>query len=151
MEMRRAESLRLRLAGNDYRTIAAKLGVSVAQAFRDVSAVLQETREQAAEDAAALRELEVARLDKMLAALDPRIEDGEPRAIETAIRLSESRRKLLGIDAPTKVETSGPNGAPLTVEAGDALLERLEQLARRAAGEAGSGDAADTARDAEPG
>jgi hypothetical protein len=43
--------------------------------------------------------LECARLDLMLEGLAPAVAAGELSAIDTALKVSESRRKLLGLDA----------------------------------------------------
>jgi len=38
---------------------------------------------------------------------------GDPRFLDVAGRCVEQRRKILGLDAPTKSELSGPGGSPL--------------------------------------
>lgn len=47
---------------------------------------------------------ELDRLDHYLVSLSPRVDRGEPRAIEVAIKVGERRAKLLGIDAPVRAE-----------------------------------------------
>lgn len=64
----------------------------------------------------------------------PVLVDGEPldddmvklRAIEVLIRADESYRRLLGLDAPTKHEHSGEDGAPIPMEITvKAILDRV--------------------------
>jgi len=42
--------------------------------------------------------------------------DGDPRFLDIVLRCNEARRKLLGIDAPTKIAPTLPDGQPLTIE-----------------------------------
>ena len=60
-----------------------------------------------------LRDLEVARLDRLTRALEVGITDGDPRAVVAAVRLMERRAKLLGLDAPTTVTATAD--APLAI------------------------------------
>jgi hypothetical protein len=53
-----------------------------------------------------LRELELQRLDEFLRALWPKIQAGNAKSIETALKVSERRSKLLGLDAPEKREVT---------------------------------------------
>lgn len=109
---RRVRALELRKAGGSYRQIATALGVDVATAWDDVQTEMAELRKlagQAAEDA---RELELQRLDRWQAKLEGRgISGGDHRAIAAAVRISERRAKLLGLDAPVKL--ANPNGTGL--------------------------------------
>ena len=113
IEIRRAQAMRLRLRGMTYRAIAAELGVNEKTAFGDVAAVLERTREEANEDAGRAIAMEVERLDALIASAWPSVESGDTAAIETARRLGESRRKLLGLDAPTRQEVTGKDGKPI--------------------------------------
>ena len=51
-----------------------------------------------------LRELEVQRLDAMLYAVWDDVLQGDANAVHTALRISERRSRLLGLDAPHSVE-----------------------------------------------
>lgn len=95
----------LRLAGhNNYRVIAEKTGLSLAT----VSKRLADQRAARVQPLAdELRAIEVDRCDRWLVVLDAQIQAGGPRAaraIEVAVKVSERRAKLLGIDAPAQVE-----------------------------------------------
>jgi hypothetical protein len=41
---------------------------------------------------------------------------GDPRFLEVILHCGEARRQLLGLDAPTKVAATTPDGKPLTLE-----------------------------------
>lgn len=127
---RRNTALSYRKAGASYRAIAAKvateLGIatySEAQAHRDVAAALKDLNEKTALNAAAYRELELERLDTALLAIAQLVKSGDLGAIDRWIRLSESRRKLLGLDAPVQVQVEEKIEAEL-----DHFLGQLETL-----------------------
>lgn len=118
-----AEAARLRGQGLTYRAIAKKMGTSVSVAHARVQSAFRATLAEPAEQA---RAVELARLedahDHALAVLlrehltvshgkiivgpdgNPLIDDGPIlQAIDRIRALSESRRKLLGLDAPSRV------------------------------------------------
>src|SRR4051794_4023139 len=101
---RRLQALNLRTAGASYRTICRQLGISHAQAQRDVVQALADRRVKAAETADMLVELEIERLDVALLALSHKVRSGHLGAISLWIKLSETRRKLLGIDGSSKLQ-----------------------------------------------
>jgi hypothetical protein len=105
-------ALELRKAGAPYRQIATELGVDVHTAHADVGAELAALRETAVGEATELRELELERLDGMTAGLWPHVRDGSPPAVSAAVRVSERRARLLGLDTPvmTKSELTGSLG-----------------------------------------
>ena len=106
------QALARRKRGQSYRAIAKGLGVSLATAHGYVAQALAALREQTLQSAADLRELELARLDDLEHRLRSRLgadcSDADCAKIAgVVVRIAESRRKLLGIDAPQKVEMSG--------------------------------------------
>lgn len=125
---RQLEALRLRREGKQYREIAEALGVGESQAFRDVKAVLDRTKELANEEARELRKLECERMDVALNAIMPKVKAGNTAAIETMIRLQKRRADLLGLDPPKRLEASGPDGAPIAIDARSDLIDRLTSL-----------------------
>jgi hypothetical protein len=131
---RRQQALDLRRAGVPYRAIGRQLNVSEAQAHRDVHAALARLAELELESANELRTMELLRLDalsleasRILSATHPLVSGGKvlsrftddgkaigltddgPKlaAIDRLLRISESRRRLLGLDAPTAVDVQG--------------------------------------------
>ena len=108
---RREEVLRLRKRGKSIRTIAGTLGVSKSQVHRDLKKELEAAATARLELADGLIDLEIARLEALEEEVWKAIEDGPGSVVVAAIaegrRISESRRKLLGLDAAEKVEHSG--------------------------------------------
>lgn len=122
---RDAQAARLRHYGFSYRQIAKQMGwESPASAHRAVGRALREIIREAAED---LVKLETERFDAALAPVLRIIETGTPleqlAAVDRLVKLSESRRKLLGLDAPTRTD----------LRITDSLDAQLEQLASEVA------------------
>jgi hypothetical protein len=60
------------------------------------------------EPADEVRQLEIQRLDMMLMGLVSKgLFDGEPEIVRVGLSLMARRAKLIGLDAPTQIETSG--------------------------------------------
>lgn len=108
-------ALQLRKGGLDYRRIADQLGYDgPSGAFKAVTSALQKTLKEPAED---VRTLELARLDDLLTGLwpevlprrDPATGDTIPAnlaAIDRVVRVMERRAKLLGLDAPLRIDVT---------------------------------------------
>jgi hypothetical protein len=137
---RAVEAMRLRTRGMSYREIAQEMGFNNESAVRDlVSRALLATLSEPADD---LRQLELQRLDFMWAAVlkvlerhhvtvsngkviylgDTPLHDDAPilAAVDRLVKIQDRRAKLLGLDAPQRVEV-------LTIDAIDAELARLTQ------------------------
>lgn len=115
---RHAEWLRLRKAGKTYRAIAADQGVTPSTVQEAVVKLVRAVREEPAAD---LRAFELEALDGLIEEATKALEappgvddDGnvvsvDPLpAIEQLRKLRADRRKMLGLDAPQKVEVSTP-------------------------------------------
>jgi len=91
----------LRLQGLLPRQIGELLGVSAGRVNeylrRYVDLVIQPKADE-------LRQIELERYDLYLEKLQPKIERGDDKAINAAVRVSEARRRLLGLDAPVKID-----------------------------------------------
>ena len=110
---RRAYVLSLRKQGKTYVDIAQatieKFGVERLPAgfddryaWKDVARELDRLRNEIAESAESIIELEIQRLDAMLDKLWDKVELADEKAIDRVLRIMERRAKLLGLDAPTK-------------------------------------------------
>jgi hypothetical protein len=98
--------MQLRVAGWSVWQIAEHLGVESPMVHNRILEQLTSWRDMTQEMSNELRELELQRLDEFLRALWPKIQTGNPRAIETALKVSERRAKLMGLDAPEKREVT---------------------------------------------
>ena len=87
----------LRILGRTYREIGEALGVSHVTARKWVTEHLESVTLPLVEE---VRKQEVDRLTRYLDRLDIRIDEGDDKAISLAIKISESLRKLLGVDVP---------------------------------------------------
>lgn len=102
---RAAEAFELRAQGLTYRAIAAELGCAPATAFQAVEAGARLIlREHGADQEIAMM---ILRLDEMELALRPKVLAGDTNAITAALRVQQRRARLLGLDAPARVELSG--------------------------------------------
>jgi hypothetical protein len=104
---RRAKAVELRKLGFTYKRISDQLGVSVPAAHQMVAKALRELNELAAEEAAEVRRLELERLDDYQVRIAQEIQAGRGlKAIDVGLRIMTRRAKLLGLDAPTRMDVS---------------------------------------------
>lgn len=97
-------AIEMRLARHTYASIGSALGIATKTAWNWINEAMIEHSEAIAEGGEKLRAQELAHLDHLARALAPRIEAGEPQAVATALRIAESRHRLLGLDEPMKLE-----------------------------------------------
>ncbi|MFK0045525.1 hypothetical protein ACIQU4_15630 [Streptomyces sp. NPDC090741] len=117
---RRAKAIRMKINGHSYTEIAEQLGYSSrGSASSDVRRALEKHVIEEGLAVEAWRELELARLDILQKAIWNKAMDGDPRAIETALKILDRRAKLLGLDSAIKLEV-------LTIDALDQQIQRLE-------------------------
>ncbi|MGW1071568.1 hypothetical protein [Streptomyces sp. NPDC002537] len=136
---RRAKAIGLRLAGLDFDTIADRLGYSSrGAATKDLLRALEVRHAEQSAQAEVLRSVEVQRLDRLQAAAWALALQGDMRAIDTVVRIIDRRCRLLGLDAPARMEV-------LSIDAIDEQIRLLsDQLAaadsetQQAAGTAGT-------------
>src|SRR5262245_39333378 len=111
---RQRRAVELRCAGATYDEIASALGYSNRKsAWKAVDAALKKTLKEPTDQ---LRQFERSRLDQMQKAIWPKVLQGEPRAIEVALRISERRARLEGLDCPEKREITGPESRPIEMK-----------------------------------
>lgn len=94
---RKNKAYDLRLQGHTYRSIGKILGIGHGTAERWCKEYMEATALPLIDE---VRKMEVDRLTRYLAALDERVDEGDDKAIGLAIKISESLRKLLGVDVP---------------------------------------------------
>lgn len=95
------EVFELRLAGHSMAQIGDALGVSQASAYRLMTDWINRLLTP---KAAELRQVEAARLERLLVALDPAVQRGDIAAIRTAAGISSQLADLLGLKQPQQVE-----------------------------------------------
>lgn len=95
------QALRLRRRGKSYCEIADELGISMTTAYRYVLSELKRVAQEHKAEGEYVLGLELERLDRLLLAVMEKAEAGSLDHIDTVIRLSERRAKLLGLNAPT--------------------------------------------------
>lgn len=107
----KARALKLRMRGNSYRAIARALGCSLSTAHGYITDALSEIRAECKESAEQLREIEIAKLDAAEKEAWKRMRGADDadaaKLLNTIKAISESRRKLTGLDAPVKIEQTG--------------------------------------------
>lgn len=110
-ELNKRRAVEMRIAGATYQEIGDALSVSKVTAHNYIWKTIEESADFGAMPAAQLREMEELRLDDAMRRLveSEAYQSGEPSSINSFVRLSESRRKLKGIDIPVRqeVEQSG--------------------------------------------
>ena len=136
-EQRLAEVLDMRARGFTLKAIGEVLGCTSTNVCILVKRGLKRLQAEQLADVDQHRALELARLDRLSEKNSTGVESGDPRAIQTEIRISERRCKLMGLDAPVKVEHSGEIGFV------DACLEADRRFQEIDISAGGSGDNAD--------
>lgn len=136
IRQRRQRVLQLRRAGTSFRAIAETIGIEFEQpnygpgaAFKDYENAIVEIAHLTSKDARAVRTLELERYDNYLLALAAKIQQGDPKSIQTAIQISDRRCKLLGLDAAihVRIQEGIETGLELELEQFlSALQGRLE-------------------------
>jgi len=97
---RQARALGLRKAGLGYAAIAHQLGYAgPSGAYR---AIMTALRALTGEPAKELRDLELARLDDLLAGLWGDARQGNVQKIDRVLKIMQRRAALLGLDAPAR-------------------------------------------------
>ena len=127
------QTIKLRREGYTIAEIAERLGTCEKTVFNRLKSAMDRVRAEIKIDAQMHREMELDKLErlesKLYRAADATFDNEEVCKLSAQIvRISESRRKLLGIDAPQRVEHSGPlftvsEASPLTKAWPDATNE----------------------------
>lgn len=105
---KRKEAIALRLAGMPWDEIADRVGyASAASACNAVTEALKKNQRELGAAADELRETEVARLDRLMAAHWPKALKGDPKSSDIVLKCIAQRAKLLGVEAPARFEHSG--------------------------------------------
>ena len=124
------KAVELRMAGRTWQEIADALGY--ADHSGAVRAVQDSLRKTLGAPSAEFRELTLERLTKILQVQWPNMLRGEVPAAKLCLQTIGDMRQLMGVDMPSRVEHSGPDGNPIqhevvTLDIGD-VTEALSTL-----------------------
>ena len=120
---RQLRALDMRISGKTYAAIAKELGFAgPSGAFKTVMAALKKTLQEPANE---LRRLEISRLDELFNSLWSKKD--RLFYVDRLLKIMERRAKLLGLDAPSKIAPTNPEGSQEYT--GD-LLSNDERAAR---------------------
>lgn len=118
-DSRRAEALSLLLAGLTHDQIADRLEVSRTDVGSILSRALADRPVTGVDE---MRMIENARLDRAQAAIWTKVLEGDPKAVQSFLSISQRRSRLNGMDAPMQIEMS----AHVRIEMQQALDELQE-------------------------
>jgi hypothetical protein len=107
------------------RDIERKTGIPRTTAQADIASEFSVYRGQTREFVETTRAIELERTDVMTAGLWPAVEKGDPKAVAAAIRVSERRARLLGLDAPLQSKTEISTTDTMSVARIQAQLRKL--------------------------
>jgi hypothetical protein len=123
------KAVELALAGASYTAIADQLGY--ADRSGAWKAVRRALDRQEATEVGALREQEVARLDRMQAALWAKALRGDVQAVAAVLRIIDRRCKLQGLDLPARVHVQADVSGSIDVSDPAARLAAVRELTSR--------------------
>ena len=136
-EIRLAENRRLamdyRRQGLSFVAIGKKLGVSDKSAASYIRWNLQVLCKLSKVETEEYRNLELSRLDELLAGLWPRAMRGDTFSVKECVSIIALRCKILGLEKPVSLVVAGDAAAPLkfehTLQLEKDLYERMVKLA----------------------
>ena len=107
------KALKLRRAAHTYEEIGEIMGCSMGTAYRYVSEAMKFIKSKIGESADEVRQIELDKLARLEGKLHRAIDLDPPneelvKLIGQCVKVSESMRKLTGMDAPMEVKHSGP-------------------------------------------
>ena len=109
-EEQRLKAVQLRLAGATYEQIGQQLGCTRPNAYYLVSTALARTKARTEDTVEEMRALDLGRMDAMLLGIWQQAAQGNLFVIDRVLKILERRAKLMGLDAPTKLAPTSPDG-----------------------------------------
>lgn len=113
-----AKIMTLRKSGATFEQIGQVMGCTMQNAFGIVTRQLAKINAAASESTEEVRRLELERLDALMMGQWKQATGGHQGAVQAVLRIMERRAKILGLDAPTKIAPTTPDGlsgAALTI------------------------------------
>jgi hypothetical protein len=139
--VRDEQALQLRMSGASFQVISDTLGYGgPGNAHRAVKKRILALREACNEAAEDVRQMELGRLDDMLAGLWEKAKGGDVQAIDRVLRIQERRAAYEGLDTPKalKVEVARELSAVMDRLTAGLAPDVLEQVLAVIVGEPGS-------------
>jgi hypothetical protein len=78
-------------------------------------------------EAEAYRRLDTERCEDMYLSLQPGIRKGDPRSVEVGVKVLAHKAEINGYQAPAKIEMTGKDNGPLTIELFRQLYDEAEK------------------------
>lgn len=123
---RRAQMLRMKIEGKSVAEIAQHFNMSPNTASKDLSRAISKARDLEVQEAEQWRQIQVSRIETLLAAVWPEAQEGEVRSVEQARKLIADLTDVLGVRIPVRTEISGPDGGAIPFSSGE--LNELRAL-----------------------
>jgi DNA-binding CsgD family transcriptional regulator len=139
--LRRRQCVLLRLAGKSYVEIGEEMNIGASQAWQYVTSSVELLNDTIKEKLPMVIDMELQRLDSMLAELWPNRRD--PRTADSILRIMDRRSKFQGLDAAERreVHVTGLEGV-----SNEEIIRRVQGIIESQK-EGGAGDAADGAEE----
>lgn len=118
------------LAGVPYDEIASTLGVARSTVQNDVKRLMEDWKKTAQYQIDEARIVELSRMDRLNVAVWRQAVNGDLMAVDKAVKISERRAKMLGLDAAQKMQLEVRIDNPLLLQmVGKALVEVVKEFA----------------------
>jgi len=101
---RRRRVMELRIAGWTYDKIGKAFDVTPMTICNDVHAELARAERERGANVAEYRRIQMERIDRAIAKIWPSVAQGEYEAVDRLVKLMEREAKLLGLDAPARID-----------------------------------------------
>lgn len=111
--VQRKTALQMRTEGHTFEQIGHALGITRQSAHEAVARELAVVAEDRKALAGHVLDQELERIDYVMRSLRPKVDKGDPKAAQAFLAAMNRRAKLLGLDAPTRTEHTGADGAPI--------------------------------------
>lgn len=123
---RMKECVQLRIAGLTYAEIAERLGIGETTAYEAVKDALEWYAKDTEQEAKRLKEIQSARIERLILAVWPQAVKGHMAAVDRVVRLLDRQAKLHGLDAATRHDLKVDGEAIVfTVDASSGIGVRL--------------------------
>lgn len=125
LAMQRDQAVKLRIQGATFAEIGKLLTPPVTESWAR-RLVVQALESSRPENVAQLRKLEQERLDRLIFAVWAKALRGDTQAVLSVLRIMERRAKLLGLDAPMKIdwrESAAQTAKDLGLDPAEVLAE----------------------------